>query len=97
MDSTAEHKGLSEFGYRPVKEMNRLGMIIDVSHVSSEALYDILKVSSLPVIASHSGAYSLKNHRRNLTVELLKRGYTHRDLELFWGGNLIRILKIHFM
>jgi microsomal dipeptidase-like Zn-dependent dipeptidase len=173
LDTVAEHHGLSEFGCKVVKEMNRLGMIIDLSHASTETLFDVLNVSALPVIASHSGVYNIKNHPRNLkdheikaiaakggliqvatgrfflsekpkeevtvkdladhidyvknlvgiehvglgtdfdggggvvglenaskmknlTVELLKRGYTYRELELFWGGNLLRLLKIHF-
>ncbi len=172
MDSVAEHGGLSGFGYKVVREMNRLGIIIDLSHASSETLSDVLEVSKLPVIVSHSGVYSIKNHRRNLkdeeilaiaakgglvqvatgkfflsdkpknmvtvadiadhidyvrnlvgiehvgigtdfdggggvvgmenaskmknlTIELLKRGYSEKDLELFWGGNLLRLLKVH--
>lgn len=173
LDST-EHGGLSEFGCLVVKEMNRLGIIIDLSHASTATLYDVLKVSKLPVMASHSGVYNIKNHKRNLkddeikaiaakggliqvatgrfflsnkpkdqvtvddladhidyvknlvgiehvglgtdfdggggvvgmenaskmknlTIELLRRGYSERDLQLFWGGNLLRLLKIHFM
>ncbi|MEN6618704.1 MAG: dipeptidase [Rikenellaceae bacterium] len=174
MDSVAEHGGLSQFGIQVVQEMNRLGMVIDLSHASTATLYDVVKVSKLPVIASHSGVYNIKNHNRNLkddeikaiaakggliqiatgrfflsekpkesvtvkdiadhidyvknlvgikhvgigtdfdggggvvglenaskmkniTIELLRRGYTEKELELFWGGNLIRILKVHFM
>jgi len=173
MDSAAEHGGLSQFGVLVVKEMNRLGMVIDLSHASTKSLFDVLEVSKLPVIASHSGVYNIKNHNRNLkddeikaiaakggliqvatggfflsdkpkesvtvkdiadhidyvkklvgikhvgigtdfdggggvvglenaskmkniTIELLRRGYTERELKLFWGGNLIRLLKVHF-
>jgi microsomal dipeptidase-like Zn-dependent dipeptidase len=174
MDSVTEHEGLSEFGNKVVREMNRLGIIIDLSHASTETLFDVLQVSTKPVIASHSGVYNIKNHNRNLkddeikaiaakggliqvatggfflsdrpremvtvkdiadhidyvrnlvginhvgigtdfdggggvvglenaskmkniTIELLRRGYSENDLRLFWGGNLIRLLKVHFM
>ncbi|MFA5849279.1 MAG: dipeptidase [Bacteroidales bacterium] len=174
MDTITEHGGLSEFGIQVVKEMNRLGMLIDLSHSATSTLYDVLEVSSLPVIASHSGVYNIKNHNRNLkddeikaiaakggliqvatggfflsdkpkelvtvkdiadhidyvvrlvgikhvgigtdfdggggvvgledaskmkniTIELLRRGYTRKELKLFWGGNLIRLMKVHFL
>ena len=51
-----EHGGLSGFGREVVREMNRLGIMIDVSHMSDEAFYDVLEVSQAPVIASHSNA-----------------------------------------
>ena len=163
-----EHGGLSEFGKQVIKRMNELGMIIDVSHASSSTLYDVLEISSSPIIASHSGAWEIKNHNRNLkdsemlaiaekgggiqvatwrfvlsnlpkaqvtvkhladhidhvvkvvgidhvglgtdfdggggvvglenaskvknlTIELLKRGYSEEDLGKFWGGNIIRV------
>ncbi len=172
MDSVSEHGGLSPFGYKVVEEMNRLGIIIDVSHASSQTLADVLETSKLPVVASHSGVYSIKNHKRNLkddeiraiaarggliqvatgrfflsnkpksevtvkdiadhidyvrslvgikhvgigtdfdggggvvgmetaakmknlTIELLKRGYSKRELRFFWGENLLRILRAH--
>lgn len=171
MDKGPEHNGLSDFGVKVVQEMNRLGIIIDVSHASTETVFDVLKVSKKPVMASHSGVWSIKNHNRNLkdkeikaiaaaggliqvatgrfflselpkdsvtvahiadhidyvknlvgiehvgigtdfdggggvvgmenvskmknlTIELLKRGYTQRELELFWGGNFIKFLKV---
>jgi len=68
----AEHQGLSEFGRQVVAEMNRIGMIIDVSHISDEAFFDVLEVSQTPVIASHSCARALCDHPRNLTDEMLK-------------------------
>jgi len=174
MDSLKEHGGLSPFGYQVVSEMNRLGMVIDLSHASTESLFDVLAVSKLPVIASHSGVYNIKNHKRNLTdeeiraiaakggliqvatggfflsdkpkekvtvkdiadhidyvvklvgikhvgigtdfdggggvvglenaskmknitIELLRRGYTKRELKLFWGVNQLHLLKSHFL
>lgn len=68
----AEHHGLSEFGRQVVAEMNRLGMIIDVSHLSDESFYDVLKVSKAPVIASHSSVRALCDNPRNLSDDMLK-------------------------
>jgi len=67
-----EHHGLSEFGRRVVTEMNRLGMIIDVSHISDKAFYDVLKLSKTPVIASHSCVRALCDNPRNISDEMLK-------------------------
>ncbi len=67
-----EHGGLSEFGKKVVKEMNRLGMIIDVSHISDKSFYDVLKTSESPVIASHSCARAICDNPRNLTDDMLK-------------------------
>ena len=170
MDKAPEHNGLSEFGVEVIKEMNRLGLIIDLSHASTKTLFDVLEVSSKPVVATHSGVYAIKNHNRNLkdqeikaiakkggliqvatgrfflselpkdsvtvshiadhidyvknlvgidhvglgtdfdggggvvgmenaskmknlTIELLRRGYSEEELAKFWGGNFIRFLK----
>jgi len=162
-----KYGGLSEFGREVVREMNRLGMMIDVSHVSRETFYDIVEISGAPVIASHSGCWSVCDVPRNLdddqlnalkqnggtiqivgyggylkkpgkdatitdfldhidyavdligidhvgigsdfdggggvpgfndpsdcmnvTVELLRRGYSEEDIEKIWGGNLLRV------
>ncbi len=67
-----EHGGLSEFGKKVVKEMNRIGMIIDVSHISDKSFYDVLKTSKAPVIASHSCARAICDNPRNLTDDMLK-------------------------
>lgn len=165
-----EHNGLSPFGKEVIKEMNRLGIIIDVSHSSVKTLFDVLEVSESPIMASHSGVWEIKNHPRNLrdneiiaiakaggliqvatgrfflshlpkdsvtvkhladhidyvknlvgidhvglgtdydggggvvgmekaskiknlTIELLRRGYTEEELEKFWGANFIKFLK----
>ncbi|MCA1558302.1 MAG: dipeptidase [Acidobacteria bacterium] len=70
---TSRHNGLSDFGREVVGEMNRLGMFIDISHVSDKTMSDVLDVSKAPVIASHSSARALGNHRRNIPDELLRR------------------------
>jgi membrane dipeptidase len=167
---TACWHGVSPFGYKVIERMEELGMMVDVSHVSSEALKDVLKVAKAPVIASHSACRALKpsqrrdltdeeikmiaanggvvqigtgrfflsddlpahkvgvavlaNHidhiknlvgpqyvglgtdfdggggvvgmdnagqMKNLTIELLKRGWTVDQLQMFWGGNLMRV------
>lgn len=67
------HNGLSDFGKEVVSEMNRLGMLIDVSHVSDETMSDVLDISTAPIIASHSSAKALANHPRNISDDLLKR------------------------
>jgi len=66
-----EHNGLSEFGKEVVLEMNRLGMIVDVSHISDNAFYDVLEISSAPVIASHSSCSALCESPRNLDDDML--------------------------
>ncbi|MCK5028633.1 MAG: dipeptidase [Bacteroidales bacterium] len=66
-----EFDGLSKFGEDVVKEMNRLGMIIDVSHISDSAYYDVLKLSNVPIIASHSSVRAICNNPRNLDDEML--------------------------
>ena len=65
-------KGLTKFGQQVVDEMNRLGMLIDVSHLSDEGFYDVAKLSSKPFIASHSNSRTMKNHPRNLTDDMIK-------------------------
>lgn len=68
-----KHNGLSEFGKEIVREMNRLGMLIDVSHVSDKTMSDALDVSKAPIIASHSSARAISNVPRNIPDDLLKR------------------------
>jgi len=65
------HSGLSPLGRQVVAEMNRLGIIIDVSHASDEAFWQTLELSRQPIIASHSSARALTNHPRNLTDEMI--------------------------
>ena len=81
-DTAEEHGGLSDLGRQVVKEMNRLGMIIDVSHLSTAATFEILKLSEAPVIASHSGVKAVADVPRNMSdrelLELKKnRGVIH--------------------
>lgn len=68
-----KNEGLSDFGRDVVREMNRIGMIVDVAHVSEQTLNDVLDVASAPVIVSHTGARALTNHPRNISDESLRR------------------------
>jgi len=68
-----KHNGLSEFGKDVVREMNRLGMLVDVSHVSDKTMSDALDVSKAPIIATHSSARALSNVPRNIPDDLLRR------------------------
>jgi membrane dipeptidase len=70
---TATHNGLSDFGKDVVREMNRIGMLVDISHVSDKTMSDVLDVSTAPVIASHSSARALGDRTRNIPDELLRR------------------------
>ena len=66
------HKGLTDVGIQVVRRMNQLGMIIDVSHTGEQTFWDIIKVTTKPIIASHSSVYSLVPHRRNLKDDQIK-------------------------
>jgi membrane dipeptidase len=69
----AEHDGISDFGSQVVSEMNRLGIMVDVSHGSDSVFYDAIKLSKAPIIATHSNARAVTNHKRNMTDEMLKQ------------------------
>lgn len=66
------HGGLTPFGRDVIRELNRLGMMVDVSHASDETVKDVLNVSVAPIIASHSSCKAVSPHRRNLSDELIK-------------------------
>jgi membrane dipeptidase len=82
-----EHNGLSDFGREVVAEMNRLGMMVDVSHISDEAFYDVLEVSTTPVIASHSGARAIHDYPRHMNDDMLKK--------LAENGGVIQVLFMY--
>lgn len=69
---TPQHNGLTEFGREVVREMNRIGMIVDISHVSDKTFYDALAVTTKPVIASHSSCRALSSLPRNMTDDMLR-------------------------
>ena len=74
-DSSGEkpaHNGLTAFGRQVIRELNRLGVMVDVSHVSDKTFWDVLEVSQSPVIASHSSCRALCGHPRNMTDEMIR-------------------------
>ncbi len=85
-DKKAEHNGLSEFGEKVVGEMNRLGIMVDVSHISVESFYDVIRESKAPIIASHSGCRALADRTRNLDDDQLKA--------LAKNGGVIQIVTV---
>ena len=68
----AAHNGLTDFGKQVVREMNRLGMMVDISHVADKTFYDVLAISKAPVIASHSSCRALCSAPRNMTDDMIK-------------------------
>jgi len=71
-DEVGQTRGLNEFGKSVIREMNRLGIMVDVSHVSDQTFWDIINTSTKPIIASHSGCRALANVRRNLDDEMIR-------------------------
>jgi membrane dipeptidase len=69
---TPAHNGLTDFGKDVVRELNRLGVMVDISHVSDKTFYDAIAVSTAPVIASHSSTRALTKHSRNMTDDMLR-------------------------
>ena len=71
-DEVGASRGLNEFGKQVIREMNRVGMMVDVSHVSDPTFWDIIKTSTKPVIATHSGCRAIANVPRNLDDEMIR-------------------------
>jgi len=70
-DEVGKTRGLNDFGRQVIREMNRLGMMVDVSHLSDKAFWDIVNTSTKPVIATHSGCRAITNVPRNLTDDMI--------------------------
>lgn len=68
-----KHDGLSSFGMRVIRRMNRLGMVVDLAHVSPKAMHDVLDVARAPAVWSHSNAFTLCDHPRNVPDDVLDR------------------------
>ena len=87
---TPEHGGLTDFGREVVREMNRLGMIVDISHVSDKTFYDTLAVTTRPVIASHSSCRALTDVPRNMTDDMIRAvGKNGGVIGINFGGNFL--------
>ena len=87
---TPEHNGLTDFGREVVREMNRLGMIVDISHVSDKTFYDTLAVTSRPVIASHSSCRALTDIPRNMTDDMIRALAKNGGvIGINFGGNFL--------
>ena len=80
--SMKREKGLTDFGKRIVKRMNKLGMLIDVSHAGEQTFWDVIATTTKPVIASHS-----------ITKGLVERGYKKKEINKILGGNFIRVFQ----
>jgi membrane dipeptidase len=69
---TPKHNGLTDFGKEVVRELNKLGVLVDISHVADKTFWDALSVSQAPLIASHSSCRAISGHPRNMTDEMIK-------------------------
>ena len=67
-----EHNGLTEFGKDVVRELNRLGVMVDISHVSDKTFYDALEISKAPLMASHSSCRAISDHPRNMSDDMIR-------------------------
>lgn len=70
--NVAHHAGLTDLGRDVIREMNRIGMMVDISHVADKTFYDVIAVTRAPVIASHSSARAIANHPRNMSDDMLR-------------------------
>jgi membrane dipeptidase len=86
----AQHGGLSPFGESVIHEMNRIGMLSDLSHVSAEAMRDVLRIAQAPVIFSHSSAFAFSQHPRNVPDDVLQLLHENRGVIMvnFYPGFL---------
>lgn len=86
-----KNKGLSPFGEDVVREMNRLGMLVDLSHVSADTMRHVLRITKVPVIFSHSSAFALADHPRNVPDDVLKQMKTNGGVVMvnFFSGFVV--------
>ncbi len=70
--SIQHHNGLTDFGREVIREMNRIGMMVDISHVADKTFFDVIATTRAPVIASHSSARAIANHPRNMSDDMLR-------------------------
>jgi membrane dipeptidase len=89
---TPQAHGLTDFGRQVVAEMNRLGMLVDISHVSAATMHATLDISKAPVIASHSSTYALAPHPRNVPDDVLRRIKTNNGVVMvnFYSGFVVK-------
>ena len=90
-DTTRTHNGLSEYGVEVVKEMNKVGIMVDISHVSDSTFYDVMKVTDVPVIASHSSARKFTpGFERNMDDDMIKAlGKNGGVIMINFGGSFV--------
>jgi membrane dipeptidase len=90
-DTTATWSGLSPFGEKVVAEMNRVGVMVDISHVSDSTFYDVIKISKAPVIASHSSCrYFTPGFQRNMSDDMIKAlGKNGGVIQINFGANFL--------
>ncbi len=90
-DTTRTHGGLSEYGVQVVKEMNKIGIMVDISHVSDNTFYDVMKITKVPVIASHSSARAFTpGFERNMDDDMIRKlGKNGGVIMINFGGSFI--------